>query len=300
MEAALSWAASTGAWIAGTASWLFASIQQSFAGTQAAWVVLLSTAMVSGFGAYFGAWGAQRVISREARLRRKVEMVLAANAAHSLATSVFNQAAALKKQHYLPDRDRWRDQRDALLRAVNGSKQSHEVAIHMETPPPAQFPLSALSDVIYNKLILNGRPLAALSELVLAEHALSKFVQDHEKLRTEFDGRDADYVVPRYFALDTETGRDERFKNFAEGAVNVLDDLLYFSDLLGRDILAQAQRVHAASTWRERRSLPAVNEMGKLLPGKEYLLPDPQQYADWLEGHKLIDPAPPRRWLRLW
>lgn len=113
-------------------------------------------------------------------------------------------------------------------------------------------------------------------------------MKDHGTLRLEFERRERSDVIRRYFSLDAAFGRDDRFKSLVEGFVNVLDDIIFFSDLLGSDTEAFGQVIHEKSTRRERRRLPTVNEHPKVIPGYEYLFPKHDHHAEWLRNHQMV------------
>ncbi|CAD7041588.1 hypothetical protein REJC140_01028 [Pseudorhizobium endolithicum] len=251
-------------------------------------VYLISTLVVGGVGAYGGARGAQRIVSREAILKGRRDAILAANSAHSLTMVIFNQATSLKKQHYLPRLDHWQKQRQAVTETGES-----KIAIHFETPPPISFPITKLSEIVYGKLPLNGRPLAALSELVQAEHTLTHLLNEYQSLHRELEERDLTDAIERYLALDTRRGRDDRYKDLLVGFVDLVDDLLFFADVLGKDLLAYGNVVRDQAPNRERKKLPQVNEPGKLMPEYEYLIPKHPHHTRWLEGHKMS--WPPRK-----
>jgi hypothetical protein len=253
-------------------------------------VYLISTLFVGGAGAYWGALGAQRIVSREANRKVRRDAILAANAAQSLTVVVFNQAAGLKKQHHLPKLEVWRKQRETFIGALAKRDREVVVGIHFETPPPISFPITRLSEIVYEKLPLNGRPLAALSELVQAEHTLTYLLNEHQSLRIELEQREQGDAVERYLALDTPRGRDDRYKDLVEGFINLLDDLIFFSDVLGKDLMQYGNVLRDQAPNRERKKLPQVNEPGKLLPENEYLIPKHPHHAKWLERHKMIWP----------
>lgn len=276
-----------------TASDILSKVSALIIGQQSAAAYLLSTAIVGAVGAYFGARAAQRIVSREAIFNQRRDAILASNAAQSLTMVVFNQAAALKKQHHLPMLDRWRAQREAVLAAQQDKSKEVVVAVHFQTPPPIMFPINTLADIVYGKLSLNGRPLAALSELVQAAHTMTHLIAEHEALRLEFEGRDKDDAATRYLALDTPLGRDDRYKDLAEGFVSALDDLIFFSDVLGKDLQEFGQAVTDGSTRWDRKRLPQVNKPGQLLPENQYLIPKHEYHARWFDSHKMV--RPPRK-----
>lgn len=275
-------------------------IGERVAEPQSGWVYLLSTALIAAAGAYFGALGAQRAINRETRARRYREVLMAVNSAHSLTTVIFNQSASLKKQHHLPTLEGWQQLRERVTTALKDQKPIEHVAIHFQTPPPIHFPISALADLIYSKLTLNGRPLGALSELVQAEHTLTILTEAHDALRHEFEGQSPDYVVPRYLALDTPQGRNDRYKDLVFGFVDVLDDLLFFSDVLGKDLLEYGEVVRESAPRRLRKSLPKLNVRGGVVPGNEYLIPNHDHHKRWHDNHRMVRESK-RKWGdRLW
>ncbi|MCX2699217.1 hypothetical protein [Ochrobactrum chromiisoli] len=264
--------------------WLLNALVQQ----QAAWAFVGSTALIGGLGAYFGAWGAQRSINKQMRLQRITEAINTANAAHSLTAVIFNQAASLKKQHYLPLFEKWSETREQIKKGVK------EIEIHLQTPPAIHFPLAELSALVFGKLTLNGRPLAALSELLQAQQAFNHLIAAHDDLRKELQGKPISYVAPIYLSLETQHGQDSRYKDWCSGSLEVLDDFLFFSDVLAKDLVEHATRVRKNAGWRMRFNLPYANSAPKVLPEAVYLVPNHEYHKKWLANHVLTEPA---RWL---
>lgn len=130
---------------------------------QSAIVYLISTAAVGAAGAYFGGRAAQRIVSREARLSKNRDYILSANAAQSLTTVVLNQAASLKKQHYLPALENWREEREKVVAGIDSGAPEVEVSLNFYTPPPISFPIGSLSELVFSKLPVEW---AALSSII--------------------------------------------------------------------------------------------------------------------------------------
>lgn len=222
------------------------------------------------------------------RFQRYAEAINRANAAQSLAAVIFNQAASLKKQHYLPLFDNWISAKGRV------EKGERAVDINLETPPAIHFPLSELSELVFGKLTLNGRPLAALSELLQAQQTFNHLMVAHENIRKELYGKPNEYAVAIYLSLKTQKGQDSRYQDWCEGSLAVLDDFLFFSEVLAKDLVAHADRMRKRAGWRMRFSLPHVNSAPKLLPEAEHLMPNHDYHRKWLDNHLLTEP---KRWL---
>jgi hypothetical protein len=74
-----------------------------------------NTLVAGAFGAFFGAWGAQAVISRSQFKQSIVTELNAINAAMALCFAICNRFVALKKQHLKPLFDKYRKAREAFL-----------------------------------------------------------------------------------------------------------------------------------------------------------------------------------------
>jgi len=264
-------------------------VSERVAEPQSGWVYLVSTALVAAAGAYFGAVGAQRAINRDNRNRRLREVLMGVNSAHSLATVILNQALALKKQHHLPMLEEWQKERARVVKAIEEGLSESSVAIHLETPPAIHFPISSLAELINGKLTLNGRPLGALAELFQAEHALMALVDAHTAIRQEFEGQSPEYVIPRYLALETPVGQDTRYQDIRLGFVSVLDDLLFFADVLSKDLLTYGEGVRNYVPWRERKRLPTLNVSLGVVPGNEYLIPRHAHHKEWHDSFTMVE-----------
>lgn len=264
--------------------WLLNALVQQ----QTAWAFIGSTALIGGLGAYFGAWGAQRSINSQLRFQRLSDSINTANAAQSLTVVILNQAAALKKQHYKPRLEKWLATKDSI------EKGGREIEFHLQSPPTIHFPLTELSTLVFGKLTLNGRPLAAFSELLQAQETFKYLLAAHDDLQKELQGKSVADVVPIYLSLETERGQDSRYMDWIISSNDILDDFLFYSDVLAKDLIAHGSRVRKHAGWRMRFSLPSVNGLPQILPEAEYLIPNHDYHKKWLDNHVLTEP---KRWL---
>lgn len=245
----------------------------------------IETALVAAAGAYFGAVGAQKAINRENQFRRRFEAINAANSAHSLAFTIINDAASLKIRHYLPQLKAFN--RNKSLIVENNSKVSPiKVEIDFQSMPSICLPVSTLESIVYGKLSLNGRPLAALAQLVQAEHTLKNLMESHESIRLELQNGDPSQAPIKYFGLASHAGKDDRFAHLCGHLVDVADDLIFFAGIFSDDILDYANQVRSKARRSDRKTLPAVNKPTEIIEGHEEFMPDRERYEPWLKGFR--------------
>jgi len=206
------------------------------------------TMVVAALGAFFGAWGAQRVISRNQTKQAMITELNSVNAALALCFSICNHFISLKLQHVRPMRDKYTQAKQALdqfLEAAKTHKGPQQIGYTFEadlrTISPVKVPTEILERHVFEKISARGRaPIAAVS-LVGAIDGLDKSIKYRNDLIAEFQKAPLPSHEERakmYFGLRTAAGViDERFPSTVEGIYAQTDDCIFFSRILADDLL---------------------------------------------------------------
>lgn len=132
---------------------------------------VFGTLVAGAFGALFGAWGAQLAISRAQNKQALIGEINAVRSAHMLCFSIINRFLSMKRQNVVPMQTKYSEQRDNHAKIVEESKgRAGPVTINIQadlkTLPTVKVPTEALELLIFEKISIQGRALAATADLL--------------------------------------------------------------------------------------------------------------------------------------
>jgi hypothetical protein len=149
--------------------------------------------------------------------------------------------------------------------------------------PP--LPLAILQQQVFEKLSIIGRPLVLVTTLSQTVHGLSASLEKRNQLIEEFKAKSPlpdDVLVPLYFGLPQKGGHvDENYPNSVHAIYNQTDDGIFFSDLLGKDLIKYGKVLAATFKKQFGKGAPSINQPDFTKADKEGLMPDTRNYADW-------------------
>lgn len=264
------------------------------------------TLVAGAFGAFFGAWGAQIIISRNQKREAVVTELNSVAAALMLCFSICNAYVGMKKQIVRPLRERYDEAKrayDEHQRAVaayrGGPQPVLQLVTDFQTITPIKIPTEQLESFVFEKISLRGRGLAVAVTLAGAIDGLDKAVQYRNALIEEIRlaaPMDQQVVIQKYLGLRNALGAvDERFRSNVDAVCNQTDDCIFFSRTLAEDLFSYATRLRRLSFWKLRFGLPKVAQADWTKAEAAGLIPPKEQYADWFTGF----PKRPTLWTRL-
>ncbi|WP_139167794.1 hypothetical protein [Bauldia litoralis] len=112
----------------------------------------------SGFGAFFGARGAQLLIKKEQEKQEFLSKIRAINGAIELLLSIIQVFFRMKKQFIRPMKERHSLSRLQYEYAVRRPGGKFELKADLETLPNPAIPVELLQKAIFDRLDLTGRP----------------------------------------------------------------------------------------------------------------------------------------------
>jgi hypothetical protein len=254
-----------------------------------------STLVAGAFGAFFGAWGAQAVISRGQSKQSMVGELNSISAALALCFTISNHFMSLKRQHVRALRD---DYEQALQDfeaswkrpSPPGQPKVIEVRADLQTLTPLKVPIDRLERHIFEKISIRGRAPVAATDLIAAIDSLERSIEYRNGLITEI--RQGPALSPlalaeRYFGLTDANGRrDERFRQSITAIFNQTDDCIFFSRILADDLLAYGAALRRRYIWKFVSRFPKFVPADWSVAESEGLIPTEEQYANWLRGFK--------------
>jgi hypothetical protein len=262
----------------------------------------LGTLASAAFGAFAGAWINNRIQTK----RAVIEELNAVRAALVLCFSISNRFVSLKRQHVRLMRNRY-------VQARQEHDEFRERARNHRGPPPLVFdfqadlqtltpviaPIQVLERYVFEKISIRGRALAAAVDLIGAIDGLEKAITYRNDLIAEVQKQSPvppNLLADRYFGLRNANGvTDERFKMNIEAIYNQTDDCIFFSRILGDDLLTYGNRLRRKNAWKYRLGLPKLKGADWSQAQGQGLMPRDEAYASWLGGFK----TEPTRWQRL-
>lgn len=243
------------------------------------------------FGAALGAWAAQSLAAKIREREERLKAVRAANAAVMLAYTITDSMLGFKHQlvkptvdQYLADRRRVIADREASERRPPGSYPAAviiEVNTDMQAFSPLLTPVRELQEIVFKQISPPMRPFWVMGILSATLVTLEQVVTQRNQLietfrKTSSEGKD---ITNDFFGLKTPKGADERYAHIVEHLRDKTDDAIFFSKILGDDLLRY--------TTALRRTLPdAVKPFSPVITGVNFsrradIMPASAKYTDY-------------------
>lgn len=259
----------------------------------------LNSAFVSAFlsalaGAGLGVWGAQRLAQQSIRRKELLDALRQANGLVVLASTISNQALALKKQHVLPLSQTYFEDRKAAEAAneivlsdgvLKGGARFKAEMVHIT---PLTVPVEALKSLTYSAQLMPGRALAlvAMVEQSLTEFAHALRVRSEQIELLKGSDLSQEIFLQSYFGLKRRDGNvDSLYHDSMVAIQHYIDDVAFFSSELADEIQAHAVRIRQrlVKLMKEVPKASAVDFSGARNSG---LMPPRENYSSWLSGFR--------------
>jgi hypothetical protein len=255
-----------------------------------------STSLVGALaGAYAGAKAAQIVAERSRTTEQLLLQIRTTNAAMTAAFTICNVLLAFKRQHIKPLHDLFSAQKKEL-EEFKRARQAGEIAqdkvfefqadlrsIHVHL-----LPMNLLERLVYEKLSVAWRPLALTTALAGVEATLKELVAKREALIEGFRNLPASKpgMFPAlYFGLPYAEGRvSTEYADVLAGLYSQTDDGIFFGELLCKDLAAAGEVALVAYKRYVKDTKVRISTVSFDDAQKQGLMPDPEQYKDWLKA----------------
>jgi len=246
-------------------------------------------------GALAGALAAQRIGDRAKQRDALLQEIRSTNAAIMVTFTICNAGLALKKQFVKDIYETYTAKKGALKefqrRRAAGEQPPDlpfEFQADFRTLQPPVVPIDVLRRQVYESISATGRPLALVAALVGAIASLADTIKRRNALIEGFKGlgpAGAAQLPAFYFGLPYSPGHvSTEFSDTIEALHSLTDDVIFFSELLGKDLMTHGDRIlnqyrKVAKVKKEKISSVDFTESRKL-----GLMPDAANYTDWLKG----------------
>lgn len=253
----------------------------------------LSTLLASAFGALFGAWGAQLVISRKQARDALVSELNSISAALGLCFSVCNLYIALKKQHVKSLRDNFNAlaARHAAFqveaRANPGVPRVFAFQADFRTLNPVETASDTLLSLVFEKISIRHRGLGAAVALSNAISSLNRNIEYRNQIIRELRDNPLppEVLIDRYLGLVANDGSvDERYPNALAAIYDENDQCIFYSQLLAKDLWDYGRKLRRRNLRRLNWNMPDL-PLADWTQAQEFL-PKEDDFKDWLKGYK--------------
>jgi hypothetical protein len=245
-------------------------------------------------GAFFGAWGAQRIAERSKRREELLRELRNTNVAIVLATTTCNAAVAVKKQQVRPWYEKFKQDKEAFRTfveqrktgQVQGDAQYYFQADLTLFGPP-ETPIATLKQLVFYEISAYGRALGLVSALDQSILRLRRAISKRNELIQQFKDRGgsrASDFPARYFGMPISGFTDREYSDVADAIRSYLDDIVFFSSRLCEDLVLHGNEVRERFVKPGAKDVPNVTNVDFSQARADGLIPTDAQYQDWLNG----------------
>jgi len=157
-----------------------------------------------------------------------------------------------------------------------------------------KIPLDLLNEQVYQKMNLNGRPVTATAQIDNTIASLESAIETRDsviQMIRRSPGMSEVEKANLYFGFPLPDGAlSTEYADALKGISTYVDDVIFFSKLLCDDLLEHGQKNRGRFKELYREEPPEVNKVDLSPAEAKGLMPDEEQYAHWLQGHRTISP----------
>lgn len=257
----------------------------------------------AGFGALAGAWAAQRIAMRAKRRDELLSEMRSVNAAIGVAYSIFQAAVRLKvsgtqnmHNNFLKDKADIIEFNERKTRGEIPGNQVIKFKADLETITPFPIPSDHLQTLVFEKLNIIGRPYQIVLQIPQIWHSLTEVIILRNDVIKEFRvGYPRGEIPPHiYFGWPDREGHvDARYSSALEGIWRQMEDCLWFSKTLCKDLQQHGDRVRKLCVRRfGKKAAPRITEINFDELDAKGLLPSDEDYRDWQTKFVIRPPEP--------
>ena len=244
-------------------------------------------------GAFGGALGAQ-FISEKSRCKEDLQKEIRnTNSAIMVAFGICNSYLMLKDKIVNPIKATFDRQKLDLAAfdketgtVLSGENPVFKFQADFRTITPLSIRTDLVRTLAFEKISLNGRPLALVDVLTQTIFSLHTLIEKRNKLIENYLLRRSlsdQVLVQRYFGQPDDDGHvDTNYPDSLEGIYSLTDECIFFSKLLCDDLTAHGEKL--AERYKKtisKKDVPIINQVNFEKSEREGLFPDPVSFADW-------------------
>ena len=246
-------------------------------------------------GALAGALVARRIGDRAKQRDALLLEIRSTNAAITGCFVICNAGLALKRQHTRELCKTYSDQKAAheeyLRRRATGHEPtdiSFEIKADFRALQMPVTPIDVLRKQVFEQISAVGRPLALVATLFGSVAALSEVIHTRNTLIERFRklGPEGAKQLPAfYFGLQYAPGHvSTEFPDTIEALQRTNDDVIFFSELLGKDLMVHGSNVLIQFKKIAKAKTLRISAFDFAEPRSLGLMPVDADYPDWVHG----------------
>lgn len=262
-------------------------------------------------GAYGGAWAAQRIAEKTKRRDELRTEIGHCNAVIELAGGICSTCLNVKEQHILPLKqsyDRQKELVHAYFRGLtDGTIPRGTVAdvgpMDLRTLDTVRFRWAQLDSLVMEKLTVRGRARMLMPVLVQSLETLNSLIHERNERVAALKADDLPdkRKIALLFALPFEDrSRDETYSDLMNGLSKTVDDCVYFSQLICKDVGWHGRGLRLEFVRKFRGDVESIQRMSFAEPELRGVMPSDADYPTWHTGFSSKVPRTRRRWLKRW
>lgn len=249
-------------------------------------------ALGTGFGAWAGAWAAQKIALKTKAIDDIRRELRDANAATGMAFAILNSALVMKKQHIKPMWDGFQAERQKCLNQIKRVEEGIPgAAVHASIEgvelQPQSWPVDELQRYCYEKLSLSGRALMLVFSIATSARERNQTIARRNELLSELHRyADVERAV-RYFGITVGaekggTFTDARYALVMDGLYTQTDDVLMLCSLLIDDIKSHGRQLVDELKKLTAENIPKIDPGGAWNAETSPFRPDESNYSSWV------------------
>jgi len=207
---------------------------------------------------------------------------------------ICNSYLLLKDQQVRGLYNRFQGKRNEYRQVISGELkgQYFEYEADMRRVILPKIPLDLLNEQVYQKMNLNGRPVSATAQIDNTIASLESAIETRDsviQMIRRSPEMDQAIKANLYFGFPlTDGSLSTEYADALEGISTYVDDVIFFSKLLCEDLYEHGQKIRKRLKDQYREEPPEVNKVDLADAEEKGLMPDEEQYANWLRGHRTI------------
>jgi hypothetical protein len=244
------------------------------------------------FGAFAGAYGAQRIAAKNKRRDELVGQLRDTNAAITLSFVLCNNFVNFKKQVSKPVKERFDKDKERIVSILSTGTFGDFVA-DFRNMPTLSYPIETLRRTSFGRLSLSARPLSLVVTLEQTLNALNYAITKRGDLIAKFKAKqternDQSYqreLMGRYYRLPFNDGIiDQEYPDTLAAIASQTDNGIFLAELLCQDLISHGTEVAEVFRRKFGTGAPKVNKPDFKIAKEAGLMPPPENYTDWFRA----------------
>jgi hypothetical protein len=243
-------------------------------------------------GAFFGAWGAQRIAERSKQRDEILVELRSTNAAISVVFYISNALLSFKKQEIRPLKATFDAQREAISKILERAKANPAESVSIRhigdyrSLSTLSIPIPIIEKLGFDNLSVGVKALTLISTLTNTALMLNQAIVGHNKLidfvkTSNLSDREAMFC---HLGLEYTPGSSNKeYSDNLEAIYSFTDDGIFFSRQLLEELIkhGEAKRLRFQKRYGRSGDLPIIAKPLFAKAEEAGLMPDPAKYTDW-------------------